>query len=58
LIREFQEECRIEQTAVIRDLSLKVTAHAEDEAFAKNPELWINFRRGNTLLELYDPLDY
>jgi hypothetical protein len=29
----------------------------EDEAFAKDPYLWTNFRRGNTILELYDPND-
>ncbi len=43
---------------MVVDLSLRVRASDEDEAFAKNPELWLNFRRGNTLLELYDPKDY
>lgn len=43
---------------IVRDLSLKVKASDEDEAFAKHAELWLNFRRGNTLLELYDPMDY
>ena len=43
---------------VLRDLSLKVRASDEDEAFAKTPDLWLNFRRGNTLLEFYDPKDY
>lgn len=26
----------------------------EDEAFAMNPELWLNIRRGNTILDFYD----
>lgn len=43
---------------MVNDMSLRVKASAEDEAFAGNPELWLNFRRGNTLVELYDPLDY
>lgn len=58
LIKESQEECRIEPSVIVRDLSLKVKARDEDEAFARNPELWLNFRRGNTLFELYDPIDY
>lgn len=43
---------------ILRDLSLKVRAREEDEAFVKTPELWINLRRGNTLLEIYDPKDF
>jgi hypothetical protein len=43
---------------MVRDLSLKVRASDEDEAFAKDPDLWVNFRRGNTLIEFYDPKDY
>lgn len=58
IIKEFREECRIDQSVILKDLSLKVRASDEDEAFAKTPELWLNFRRGNTLLELYDPKDY
>jgi hypothetical protein len=58
LIKEAQEECRVDNTVIVRDLSLVIKAHDEDEAFARNPELWLNFRRGNTLLELYDPLDF
>jgi hypothetical protein len=26
--------------------------------FAKDPYLWTNFRRGNTLIEIYDPSNY
>lgn len=58
LIKEFKEESRIDRSVIVRDLSLKVRASEEDEAFAKTPDLWMNFRRGNTLLEFYDPKDY
>lgn len=58
MIKENKEECRIDSSVILRDLSLKVRASDEDEAFAKQPELWLNFRRGNTLLEFYDPKDY
>jgi hypothetical protein len=58
LVKEFKEESRINPSVIVRDLSLKVRASDEDEAFAKTPELWMNFRRGNTLLEFYDPKDY
>lgn len=58
LVKEFSEECRIDKSVILRDLSLKVKAIDEDEAFAKNPDLWLNFRRGNTLLEIYDPSNF
>lgn len=58
VVKEFKEELRIDTSVILRDLSLKVRASEEDEAFAKTPELWINFRRGNTLLEIYDPKDF
>jgi len=58
VVKEFKEELRIDASVILRDLSLKVKAREEDEAFVKTPELWINFRRGNTLLELYDPKDF
>jgi len=58
VVKEFKEELRIDASVILRDLSLKVRASEEDEAFAKTPELWINFRRGNTLLEIYDPKDF
>ena len=58
VIKEFKEELRIDSSVILRDLSLKVKASDEDEAFVKTPELWINFRRGNTLLEIYDPKDF
>jgi hypothetical protein len=57
-VKEYREECRIDKSVMLRDLSLKVKASDEDEAFAKTPELWMNFRRGNTLLEFYDPKDF
>ena len=58
VVKEFKEELRIDPSVILRDFSLKVRASDEDEAFAKTPELWINFRRGNTLLEIYDPKDF
>ena len=58
VVKEFREECRIDKSVIVRDLSLKVRASDEDEAFAKTPDLWLNFRRGNTLLEFYDQKDY
>lgn len=55
LLKENRELCRIDKALIVRDLSMKVRASDEDEAFAQNPELWLNFRRGNTLIEIYDP---
>jgi len=51
------EECKIDKSILVKDLSLYVKGPDEDEAFAKDPYLWTNFRRGNTILELYDPND-
>lgn len=58
IIRDYNEECKVDRSIIVRDLSLVVKASQEDEAFASDPFLWLNFRRGNTLLELYDPNDY
>jgi hypothetical protein len=58
VVKEFREELRIDPSMVLRDLSLKVKASDEDQAFANTPELWVNFRRGNTLLEIFDPSDF
>lgn len=55
LLKENRELCRIDKALIVRDLSMRVRASDEDEAFAQNPELWLNFRRGNTLIEIYDP---
>lgn len=43
---------------MVKDLSLLPKGPEEDEVFSSDPELWLNIRRGNTLLELYDPVDY
>lgn len=57
-VKEHTEECRVDSSIIVKDLSLTVKAFAEDEAFAFEPELWINFRRGNTFLQVFDPKDY
>ncbi len=57
-MREHGEECKIDKSVLVKDLSLVVKGPQEDEVFAKDPYLWVNFRRGNTLLELYDPEDF
>lgn len=57
-IKEHAEECKFDKSVLVKDLSLAVKAGDEDEAFAMEPHLWINFRRGNTLLQIYDPRDY
>lgn len=57
-VKEHTEECKVDSSIIVKDLSLTVKAFAEDEAFAFVPELWINFRRGNTFLQIYDPRDY
>lgn len=42
----------------MKDLSLTVSGPKEDQSFAEDPYLWLNFRRGNTLLDIYDPNNY
>lgn len=58
IIRDYTEECKLDPSVLVRDLSLVPKSSAEDEAFAGDPFLWLNFRRGNTLIEIYDPADY
>lgn len=58
IIKSFSEECKVDPSIIVKDLSLTVSGPREDEAFACDPYLWLNFRRGNTLLEIYDPNDY
>ena len=57
-IKEHAEDCKFDKSVIVKDLSLLVKAGDEDEAFAMEPHLWINFRRGNTFLQIYDPHDY
>lgn len=57
-MKEYSEECRVDKSIMVKDLSLTVHAIKEDQSFAEDPFLWLNFRRGNTLLELYDPNDF
>ena len=49
-IKEYTEECKVDPSIIVKDLSLLVKAGEEDEAFAMEPQLWLNFRRGNTIL--------
>ena len=64
LVREFkiikvtEEECRIDPSIIVKDLALTISGPKEDEAFAEDPYLWVNFRRGNTILDLYNPSNY
>lgn len=58
IIRVSKEECRIDPSIIVKDLSLTVAGPQEDEAIAEDPYLWLNFRRGNTLLDIYDPSNY
>ena len=58
IMREHTEECKINKSILVKDLSLIVKGPDEDQVFAKDPYLWTNFRRGNTLVEIYDPSDY
>ena len=43
---------------MVNDISLNVKAQFEDQAFGLDPYLWINVRRGNTFLELFDPQNF
>lgn len=58
IIKVIQEECKIDPSIIVKDLSLVVSGPKEDESFAEDPYLWLNFRRGNTLLDIYDPNNY
>jgi hypothetical protein len=43
---------------LIGDVSLEAKGPEEDELFAKDAFLWVNVRRGNTLIEIYDQHDF
>jgi hypothetical protein len=57
-VKEYVEECKVDPSIIVKDLSLHAKGSDEDEAFAMDPQLWLNFRRGNTLLQLFDPTNY
>lgn len=57
-VKEVQEECVLDRSVIVRDISLSVSGQAEDDVFLGDPLLWINIRRGNTLLEFYDPSNF
>jgi hypothetical protein len=58
VIKRVTTECYIDHSVLVTDISLYDKASAEDEAFAFDKELWLNVRRGNTLLELFDKDNY
>jgi hypothetical protein len=58
VIKRVTTECYIDPSVLVTDISLYDKASAEDEAFAFDKELWLNVRRGNTLLELFDKDNY
>ncbi len=57
-IRVHTDECLFDKSVLIKDLSLIAKGRDEDVVLASDPYLWTNFRRGNTLIELYDPADF
>lgn len=55
--RAVEKECPFDCGIAVRDISLKAKGPDEDAAFALNPKLWLNIRRGNTILDFYDAKD-
>lgn len=54
-IKFHSEECKLDPSVMVHDLALATSGPMEDEFFSANPKLWRNFRRGNTLIDFYDP---
>lgn len=52
-----EKQCPFDRCLFVRDISLKVRGPDEDKAFAQNPKMWLNIRRGNTILDFYDKND-
>jgi len=57
IVKSVHKECPFDAGISVRDISLKAKGPEEDAAFAKNPILWLNVRRGNTVLDFYDKND-
>ena len=57
LTRTVEKECPFDCGIAMRDISLKAKGPEEDAAFALNPKLWLNIRRGNTIIDFYDAKD-
>ena len=53
-VKEVKFECPFDAGIEIRDLSLHAKGPDEDKVFALNPKLWLNIRRGNTILDFFD----
>lgn len=52
LIKEVVTNCAIDYSINFKDMSLMARGYKEDEAFAIEPFLLKNIRRGNTLIEI------
>ena len=48
----------IDPSVIVKDLSLSLKDGDEYEAFGSEPELWVNLRSGNTVLQMFDPNNY
>ena len=57
VIKEVLYDCHFDSSIMIKDISLFAKGHEEDVAFAKDPELLNNMRRGNTILAFFDQRD-
>lgn len=57
-IKQVSYGCPFDASIEVRDLSLKAKGPDEDRAFALNPDLWLNIRRGNTVADFYDGKKY
>ena len=56
-LRVIKKNCPFDGAIEWRDVSIAVRVPQEDEVFAMNPELWLNIRRGNTIIDFYDDED-
>ena len=57
VVKEAMYDCIFDPSIMVKDISLHAKGHEEDIAFAKDADLLMNIRRGNTLLALFDPKD-
>lgn len=57
-VRVFEKECPSINHIMVYDIRLSVTDENEDSVYASRPDLLYNLRRGHTIAEIYDPMNF
>ena len=56
LVKEYVGECKIEGSIMVKDIYIE--SYQKNNAYLSFNSLWKNVKDGNTLLEIYDRVDY